>query len=897
MSSDQNATGPPPSLEKAKQLLGRGSFSDALSMFTELAEREPDSARAQMGVATAHARLGEWTQVQAITRNVAASFPGNAYAKELFAEACFELDDGAEEVLRDLTTTLPESPAGPRGLARIASRKNRWAEALEWWQEALSRSPGNINFRMRCAECLGRTGNQQAALAGYETLATEMESDPAYWASRARTEMALGLVDSAVVSVDAGLSRAPSNRQLMTLHVRGLMASAAEWPAAIEAAERLHHEHPSVEAASLVFQTLRGSGDTGGAVRFGGGVLRDVEYQAGLATNVARLAAQIGRFDVARKVVERASKADDHAAMHTIEAVVAVEQEHWSAALDHWRQVLQIRPSYEAKVGVADALVGCRRFDEAFIAYESAKAEDPDETRAFIGQMQLEARRFELDHAADLAREALAKFADDPAVVHAAVDALSVAGLREEAEQILTTSQEIDEYQQLASRSEWHRRCYEYDETVDIRTQLAKDTSLPVGMRESSLISAAGALVRMQPGAGALTEYLQMFEHFDADRIRLAEARIELLVAAGLMAEALVAIDQIVPEYHNRAGVARLLAWAATQRGDHDGAAKHGAIAAEAIYKPQLHAPIENFSSFDELATINDGEIVAIVVGRNEALRIGDFFRHHRALGVDRFIFVDNGSDDGTLDWIDSSDTIVMHTSDDYVAAGMGMRWVNEIISQITTRNWCLFLDADEHLVYPRSESLGIRALCDYLDRQGFNAVRGFMLDMHAETYADQLRVAPGDELLATCPYFTNTYRFQNLVESPYQSIRGGVRPDLLGIKYREQTKTPLVRSDSGVQFTLSSHETTPSKIADVSTVLLHYKFLGDSLERAADETRWTSYAYFANRERQQSSAITDRDAFSYRSPNMIRYQGSEQLVDLGLMQAGSFGGGQNDPS
>ena len=40
------------------------------------------------------------------------------------------------------------------------------------------------------------------------------------------------------------------------------------------------------------------------------------------------------------------------------------------------------------------------------------------------------------------------------------------------------------------------------------------------------------------------------------------------------------------------------------------------------------------------------GEIRCFCVGRNEAVKIPQFLEHHRGLGVDRFFYVDNGSDD-----------------------------------------------------------------------------------------------------------------------------------------------------------------------------------------------------------------------------------------------------------
>ena len=46
------------------------------------------------------------------------------------------------------------------------------------------------------------------------------------------------------------------------------------------------------------------------------------------------------------------------------------------------------------------------------------------------------------------------------------------------------------------------------------------------------------------------------------------------------------------------------------------------------------------------------GEVRACMVVRNESLRLPSTLAHYRQLGVDRFLVIDNGSDDGTLEFL-----------------------------------------------------------------------------------------------------------------------------------------------------------------------------------------------------------------------------------------------------
>ncbi|NEP41674.1 MAG: hypothetical protein F6K35_21555 [Okeania sp. SIO2H7] len=50
--------------------------------------------------------------------------------------------------------------------------------------------------------------------------------------------------------------------------------------------------------------------------------------------------------------------------------------------------------------------------------------------------------------------------------------------------------------------------------------------------------------------------------------------------------------------------------------------------------------------------TINTTDILACVVVRNESLRLPYFLSYHRQQGIDKFLIVDNGSNDETLAYL-----------------------------------------------------------------------------------------------------------------------------------------------------------------------------------------------------------------------------------------------------
>jgi hypothetical protein len=71
--------------------------------------------------------------------------------------------------------------------------------------------------------------------------------------------------------------------------------------------------------------------------------------------------------------------------------------------------------------------------------------------------------------------------------------------------------------------------------------------------------------------------------------------------------------------------------------------------------------------------------IVLVACVRDEMSRIAQFLDHYRRIGVDHFAIVDNGSEDGTAEWLEQqSDVSLYRTSQSFAAAGHGSKryWI-----------------------------------------------------------------------------------------------------------------------------------------------------------------------------------------------------------------------------
>ncbi|MGE3623448.1 MAG: glycosyltransferase family 2 protein, partial [Bdellovibrionales bacterium] len=138
-----------------------------------------------------------------------------------------------------------------------------------------------------------------------------------------------------------------------------------------------------------------------------------------------------------------------------------------------------------------------------------------------------------------------------------------------------------------------------------------------------------------------------------------------------------------------------------------------------------MMAPLHIFERVD-INAIPQGlrECRAIFVTRNEAQRLPWLLRYYRGLGVDRFFVVDNGSTDGSVDFLlRQKDCHVFVTHDSYTESGFGHSWQQIVLDMYGEDNWWLIVDADEVFVYPDSETVPLPQFTHYLDSLGAQGV------------------------------------------------------------------------------------------------------------------------------------------------------------------------------
>jgi hypothetical protein len=288
------------------------------------------------------------------------------------------------------------------------------------------------------------------------------------------------------------------------------------------------------------------------------------------------------------------------------------------------------------------------------------------------------------------------------------------------------------------------------------------------------------------------------------------------------------------------------------------------------------------------------GEIRCVMVVRNEALRLPHVLEHHRRLGVDRFLIVDNASTDGTADLIAAQpDAHLLVTEDSYAAAGYGVRWWHVVLDRLCVCHWCVVVDADELLVYPGFEHHGLRELTAWLDVERAEGVFTAVLDMYSDWPIRDTVYHSGQPLLEAAPYFDRgPYERIDVPQCPGVQLYGGPRTRLFSrgsefiVNPPTVSKVPLVRWTPGRRFLLSQHAITPLRVSALEGALLHFKLLADFHDRAVAEAERGEHFAGAREYKVYRDLMAADPGLCAMCDASERWSDSWRLVELGLSKA-----------
>jgi hypothetical protein len=302
----------------------------------------------------------------------------------------------------------------------------------------------------------------------------------------------------------------------------------------------------------------------------------------------------------------------------------------------------------------------------------------------------------------------------------------------------------------------------------------------------------------------------------------------------------------------------------------------HPALNARSSY------PEETRVTFDGTA----GQVLLFLTVFNGIEYLDWFFAYYRELGVDHFFVVDNGSTDGTYEWLldADADISVFRNTGSFAASACGVFWANHLMRRFGVGHWCFHVDMDEAFVLPgMGAGRSLDDLLAYLDTNGYGTMAGLMIDIYPET----LERRPDIDLFADSRFIDTDYVFNRCELPPYVLVQGGVRARLTG-RSLLMTKAPLVKMTADLAYISNNHNHTHRPVADVTGALLHYKFIGDvrgRIDEAIDRGEHFMGARFYRALKTGLNSADGASAPALKSDASVAYRDPAQLVELGLLQ------------
>ncbi|TRD23564.1 glycosyltransferase family 2 protein [Palleronia caenipelagi] len=182
------------------------------------------------------------------------------------------------------------------------------------------------------------------------------------------------------------------------------------------------------------------------------------------------------------------------------------------------------------------------------------------------------------------------------------------------------------------------------------------------------------------------------------------------------------------------------------------------------------------------------GDAVPVLfLAHNERRLLPDFLRHYRSFGNVTFLAIDDGSDDGTREYLlEQPDVTVFAPAQGTAYATHKVDWRREVLDAYGTGKWCLVPDVDEHFIHVETS---FDAMLDKLDGEGAEVLLTVMVDMYADRpLRDQPMPEEGQRLTDLFPYFDGPRAMPGYVLRP------------AGKKKLQQHPTPTVKIFGGMR-------------------------------------------------------------------------------------------------
>jgi len=277
-----------------------------------------------------------------------------------------------------------------------------------------------------------------------------------------------------------------------------------------------------------------------------------------------------------------------------------------------------------------------------------------------------------------------------------------------------------------------------------------------------------------------------------------------------------------------------------------------------------------------------------VFLTHNDRRLLPSFLAHYREMGVTRFICTDDGSTDGTREYLAAQPDVDLYVSNvRYKQADRGKIWREKLLARYGFDRWYLNVDSDEYFVYDNMKSQDIADYARQLDACRIRRVPAPMLDLYpigglgTAVFSGRDGERPWD--IAT--HFDRD-GYSGRILSNALSLNGGMRARVFGAR-GELMKYPLMRWDRYCSLGRTVHRPRPAlyNFPPVMAALLHFKVFSDFKDRTRYAVEQAQHHKGAELYRAVLERIDTTKDLDLGYSGSIRYLGAEDLVEKGFMR------------
>ncbi|MFI2858757.1 glycosyltransferase family 2 protein [Paenibacillus sp. JSM ZJ436] len=280
-------------------------------------------------------------------------------------------------------------------------------------------------------------------------------------------------------------------------------------------------------------------------------------------------------------------------------------------------------------------------------------------------------------------------------------------------------------------------------------------------------------------------------------------------------------------------------------------------------------------------------KVILVCVVKNDLLKIKNLVKHHRRIGVKHFAILDNGSSDGTVEWLKDQNDVDLFLVQDKYTTNRREAWVNKIIAYYGFKRWYLILDSDELFAFHKMESKNIEYLINYCEKHSIDRMRAVMIDMYGSDsfYSENQE---GD-YLEKCKYFDlNSYKHEN--RDIIDLITGGPRSRIFNQR-PWLTKYPLCYFVEG-DIQGKSHYLFPykkNKNTKCYSAILHYKFLPSDFKKYRNIATEGNYFNGSIQYKDYINHLDNSNGLSFMDERSVEYSDSDSLYMIPILDKINF--------